>query len=74
MVITDRWAGCTKLTAIKPEVQTVSKQQAAHAKHRSYSIDAAWVLLEYEQNREGEAKALLTGCEHKIILWLMMWK
>ena len=64
----NRWFRCTKRTAIKPGFQTISKQQAAHA-HATFVTRLMQCRARVCQNWASEAKrALVVGCEHKIIL------
>ena len=59
----NRWAQCTKRTAIKPGFQTISKQQAAHA-HAIFVTRLTQSHARVCQNRTSEAKrALVAGCE-----------
>ena len=57
---------------MKPGFQTVSKQQAAHAR-AIFVTRLIQSLPRVCQNRASEAKrALVPGCQHKIILYVMM--
>ena len=57
------WARCTKRAYTKPEFETVSKHQAAHAQLRSYSIHAE----SFSSNPKllKRKKALVAGCNDR---------
>ena len=56
---------------MKPGIETVSKQQAAHV--AIFVTRLMQSLARVRQNRASEAKrALLTGCVNTIILYAMM--